>query len=1007
MFRTKPKKIISIHTKLFVTMFKKLSIICIFFGLLSSQAQQTKVGKASTTSTAVFLGETPPLSTMNLEPGVSEAGPVNPFKHHNNNLVPGKGSQGPDPLLKNQKTAANTRQSNPPSLVFETGSRATSPSDPTGAIGSNHYVSARNSSFSIHDRNGNALIYQASLSNIWQFEATGDPIVVYDNYADRFVVMQFSGSPNGILVAVCKGSDPVNDGWYTYRFTTSRFPDFPKLSIWSDGYYVSINVNKPEDNVLVLERDKLLIGDPSAQMVGFNIGDNSLGPGAILPFHATGPELPPPGNAQLLILEDDSEFNVDEDHLLLYTVNVNWDNSAASTFELTSEFTADNGMLSDFDFSNTSIPQPGNNPILNPPSKLSQMVNYRRFCDHNSVVLNFNVNISDNSNIIRSGIRWYELRQAGDGKPWEVYQEGTYEAAEGKSAWAGSIGMDHAGNIGMGYSSMGTIANNATKDSFVSINYTGRLSEDPIGTMTFSEGTIGVSSAPNVVSRYGDYVQLTIDPVDDQTFWHTAEYFQNTGDNARTIVGVFDMAKSIQNDVAVIGIQEPKQYTNSEKITVSIKNYGSVSQSYFPISYSVNGSRPIYELFTRSISPGETVDFTFYRTADLSVGDNFRIQSSTCMEIDENFNNNCHFIHIDKKEAVDIGLVKLVSPASNQFLSDNMEVTVKIKNFGIETQSNVPVSYTFNNGDTVTETISKDLEPGESITFSFMQRVDITEPGTYPMVINIPLINDTDITNNTRSAEIIKQYCTPYAPCSSFNVITQFNLSNVSQFIDVFIDCEEVAYEDFTTVTEAIVLNRSETYTGSIVALPSGSAGSGEIALWIDFNDNYEFDQNELLLQNFKPSDGILDDFSITIPDNVPLGKHRLRVRFASTISSEDVNYADQPCAQLIFGDTQDYTVEIKDDNSLSRNFDTKAPEFTVFQLQENHFKIQLRSDFESNVTFQVHSASGQKLATYHFDKNKQGLYEHNLDMSYLASGIYFVTTGTESNKMVKKILVE
>ncbi len=986
-------------------MFKKISILFVFLGLFYSQAQQTKTSNANTVSTAVFLGETPPLSTINLEPAISRTSPTNPFKHHNNNLVPGKGSKGSDPLLKTQRIAANTRQSNPPFLTFESGSKTTSPTDPTGAIGPNHYVSARNTSFSIHDRNGNVLVPQSSLSNIWQFETTGDPIVFYDNYADRFVITQFSGIPDSILVAVCKGSDPVNDGWYTYRFTTSEFPDFPKFSIWSDGYYVSINTTRSGEDVLVLERDKLLIGDPRAQIIGFKIKDRVLGAGAHLAFNATGSELPPPGNAQVVVLENDAVQNVDDDRLLFYTVNVNWDNPESSTFELTSEFTTDSGTLSDFDMGNLKIPQPGNNPKITAPSKLSQMVNYRRFCDHNSVVLNFTVNIADTPNIVRTGIRWYELRQAGDDKPWKVYQEGTYEAADGKSAWAGSIGMDHAGNIGMGYTSMGTIANNATKDSFVSINYTGRLSEDPIGAMTFSEETIGISSGPNVVARYGDYSQLTIDPTDDQTFWHTAEYFQNSGDNARTIVGVFDITKSIKNDIAVIGIKEPKQYTNSEKITVTIKNYGSVSQSYFPISYGINGSWPVYEVFPGSIAPGETVDFTFDHTADLSGGNDFRIKSNTSLEIDRNFYNDCHSINIHKKEAVDVGLVKLASPISNQFLSDSMEVKIKIKNFGIETQSNIPVSYTFNNENTVTETISEDLVPGESTTFTFMQRVSITEPGTYPMVINIPLMNDTDISNNSRSIDIIKQYCIPFGSCDNPNVIEEFNLSNVSQFVDVFGDCQEIAYQDFTTTT-AIILNRSETHIGSISTFTSGDE-LGEIALWIDFNDNYDFEQNELLLQDFEPTGFVLDDFSITIPSDAPLGVHRLRVRFTNVINSGDINYADQPCAQSLFGDTHDYTVKIEDNTSLSKSFVTKVPKFNVFKLQRNSFKMQLLSSFENNVTFQVHSMSGQELAIYHLDKNNLGIYEYNLDMSYVPSGVYFITAKIKTDKITKKIFVE
>jgi len=504
----------------------QLSLLFLFFIIVVAKAQEKEVSKATSVTKVEYLGERPPLAGRTLIPAEPRKGEINPRRTNGSKVVPGKGSKGVDPLRAIQQDFAATRSGSAPSLVFEVNSSFSAPTDPTGAVGPNHYVSAKNSAFAIHDRVGNLLVPSNSLANIWPGESLGDPIIFYDNYAERFVITQFSSTPNGFLVAVGKGPDPVNDGWYTYRFNTSSFPDYTKFSIWSDGYYVTANKDQgaqtTNEVVFALERDKLLKGDPSAQMVGFSLpGIEDAGfysPGG---FHATGPELPPPGDMKIVFMQDDSWQDVNDDALKLWTINVNWENPASSTIAEAEEFTAASNTITDFDSvfdggSFINIPQPGGGQSIDViQSTMMYMTSYRRFCDYNTVVMNFAVDIDDRLNSDNvAAIRWYELRQAGDGQPWKVYQEGTYESPDGKSAWCGSMAMDAFGNIGMGYTSMGTIANTATEDSFASIRYTGRLAGDPLGTMTITEQTIAVGSADDGSFRYGDYAQLTVDPVD-------------------------------------------------------------------------------------------------------------------------------------------------------------------------------------------------------------------------------------------------------------------------------------------------------------------------------------------------------------------------------------------------------------------------------------------------------------------------------------------------------------
>ena len=146
------------------------------------------------------------------------------------------------------------------------------------------------------------------------------------------------------------------------------------------------------------------------------------------------------------------------------------------------------------------------------------------------MILNFVVDLNGNDNL--AGIRWYELRQSGDGQPWAIFQEGTYVQPDGLSAFCGGMAMDAQGNIGLAYTVVST-------STFPSIRYTGRLASDPLGTMTLTEQVAvnGTQSDPS--TRYGDYAQMTIDPNDDMTFWHTAEYF--TGGSRKNHVVAFKL----------------------------------------------------------------------------------------------------------------------------------------------------------------------------------------------------------------------------------------------------------------------------------------------------------------------------------------------------------------------------------------------------------------------------------------------------------------------------------
>ncbi len=264
---------------------------------------------------------------------------MNPKKRWSNKAIPGKGfPKGADPLLKKQEDAPSI-PGRDPLLVFHADQNSNStPTDPTCAVGPNHFLGAWNVGFRIFDKDGNALVPEAALGTVLTGNNTGDPIVLYDHEADRFVITEFDSNPNGFEIAVCEGPDPVNDGWFVYtnQFTTGSFPDYTKFSIWSDAYYVTANIgggggSGTGDAVWAVEREKLLEGAP-AQYVSFPLpGISTSGFYSPQAFNVTAGDMPPVGNATVVYLQDDAWGGVADDHLKLWTVNVDWSNTANST----------------------------------------------------------------------------------------------------------------------------------------------------------------------------------------------------------------------------------------------------------------------------------------------------------------------------------------------------------------------------------------------------------------------------------------------------------------------------------------------------------------------------------------------------------------------------------------------------------------------------------------------------------------------------------------------------
>ena len=461
------------------------------------------------------------------------------------------------------------------------------PPDTDGDVGINNYFQIINLSFEIWDKQGNSLYGPFDNSTIWDgftgdWTGTndGDPVVLYDQAADRWLVSQFSLPhtqgfkilpPYYELIAISKTSDPTGE-WYQYAFQFDDYmPDYPKLAVWPDGYYMADNgfnqgVVFASAGATSFERDKMLVGDPNARMVYFPVANETNGneAGSMLPSDWDGAATPPSGSPNYFTYyQDDSDSGIPDDRLRLWEFHVDWTTPSNSTFTLVNTLNTD-----PFDSNVGTIPQPGTTQELdNLADRLMFRLQYRNYGDYQAMVTNHTVNVSGHA-----AVRWYELRNTGSG--WSIYQQGTY-SPDSDNRWMASVALDGYGNIGMEYSV-------SSSSTYPSLRYTGRFKDDPLGTMTITEGTIiaGSGSQTNSAGRWGDYSSMSVDPNDDATFWATNEYMQTTSSaDWQTRIGAISFGVDLNLKVFLEG------------------SYAAGSMS---TTLNSNGSLPIYQPYNTS-----------------------------------------------------------------------------------------------------------------------------------------------------------------------------------------------------------------------------------------------------------------------------------------------------------------------------------------------------------------------------------------------------------------------
>lgn len=449
-----------------------------------------------------------------------------------------KHSNAPDPVVQSTLAplAVPATILNFDGIAFPGVACNCAPPDTNGEVGATQYAQIVNEGYQVFNKStGASQLGPVSIVTLWngfggvcQNNGAGDPVLLYDQIANRWVVSQFAGVsvPTDECIAVSTSSDATGS-YNRYGFHLgANFFDYPKLSDWPDAYYMSMNVFNSSGTAFLgpqpfaFDRSKMLAGLSAT----FITTSGPLGSGVdpFLPADLDGSTLPPAGAPNSFVgFPGGGAYTTYHFHVDFATpANATWTtfaSPAAAAFTQLCPLTR------------SCVPQPGTSSGLDAiADRLMFRLAYRNFGDHESVVGNYTVSSGG-----VAGVRWFELRNVTSG-PETVNQQSTYQP-DTTWRWMGSAAMDHNGDIAVGFSA-------SSASIFPQIRYAGRLAGDPLNQLAQGETHLfdGTGSQTGTVNRWGDYSDLTIDPVDDCTFWYTNEYYATTSSfNWRTRIGNF------------------------------------------------------------------------------------------------------------------------------------------------------------------------------------------------------------------------------------------------------------------------------------------------------------------------------------------------------------------------------------------------------------------------------------------------------------------------------------
>jgi len=430
------------------------------------------------------------------------------------------------------------------------------PPDTVGDVGITEYVQAVNTVFAVYDKATGAKLfgptsqsdlYDPSFQSICASHDDGDPIVVYDETADRFVLSQFALNFNTDTyyecIAVSQDGSPSDGAWHAYQFEypIPALNDYPKFGVWPDAYYASFNQFRLNNRgnfvwrgagAIAYERSAMLDGDPATQIYAdlFGVRPDL---GGLLPSDWDSPDAPPAGMPNLFLMfdADDAFWGYEDDQVEFWAFDIDFAVPANSTFEQVSVTSNnDEGGLDVGNFNPwvcgaprlACIRQKNSSVKLDAISdRLMNRLQYWNDGSTQHLVVNHTVKSNDGG----SAVRWYDFvndTQNPASTAWEVGDQGTFGPGA-LSRWMGSAAMNDQGDLAVGYST-------SSKKKFPGIGVAARTTADPAKTLGAERKFFtGKGSERGNFNRWGDYSAMTVDPTDNCTFWYTQQFYAKTG----------------------------------------------------------------------------------------------------------------------------------------------------------------------------------------------------------------------------------------------------------------------------------------------------------------------------------------------------------------------------------------------------------------------------------------------------------------------------------------------
>ncbi len=338
------------------------------------------------------------------------------------------------------------------------------PPDPDGDVGPNHYVEIINLVFAVYDKQGHRLTGPTKIGDLWAgfaipdcTDPSGDPIVLYDQLEDRWILSQFTTSglsdptkPFWNCVAISQTGDPTG-AYYRYAFETTfngvyYFPDYPKYGVWTNSYLLTSRDFGPTTeygiSVYALEKNKMINGEPNARAVHFFLDSavvpiSQIGDG-LLPADVDGRTRPANDAAAPLVgtQDNDAAYGATFDALNIWELSVKWQANPIASITLKTQLP-----VASFDSifpcaptSRDCLPQPGVNrrrylDILSYRQRPTWRLAYRNFGTYETLVTNQSVEALHDV----AGVRWYEIRRTGGS--YSVHQQGSYAPNDGVHRW--------------------------------------------------------------------------------------------------------------------------------------------------------------------------------------------------------------------------------------------------------------------------------------------------------------------------------------------------------------------------------------------------------------------------------------------------------------------------------------------------------------------------------------------------------------------------------------------